>query len=144
MIPDFAEDGLLPVGIYHATREEFRRRFGIFNRSDRRLRIFEKLDRLLDEAANSGIVKRILVAGSFVTEKPEPNDFDVILVLDGSIVQRELRPFEYNLVSRKMARRLFGGDVIPALEGSAALERYVEFFQTTRDGRQVGMVEVEL
>jgi hypothetical protein len=43
-----------------------------------------------------------------------------------------------------MARRLFGGDVIPALEGSAALERYVEFFQTTRDGRQVGMVEVEL
>ena len=101
MIPNFTEDGLLPVGIHQATREVFRARFAKFDRSDRRLRIFEQLDRLLGEAENSGIVKRILVAGSFVTAKPEPNDFDVILVLDASIVDRDLRPFEYNLVSRQ-------------------------------------------
>ena len=28
------------------------------------------------------IVQRVLVAGSFVTAKPEPNDFDCILVLE--------------------------------------------------------------
>ena len=144
MIPDFTEDGLLAIGIHQATRDEFRDRFAIVDGSDRRVRIFEQLDRLLDEAAKSGIVKRILVAGSFVTAKPEPNDFDVILVLDASIVQRDLRPFEYNLVSRKMARRLFRGDVMPALEGSAELGEYLKFFQSTRDGRQVGMVEIVL
>lgn len=144
MIPDFTTEGLLPVGIHRATREEFQQRFAIFNHSDMRLRIYDKLDRLLDEAGRSGIVKRVLVGGSFITEKPEPNDFDVVLVLDASIVQHDLRPFEYNLVSRKMARRLFGGDVMPALERSAALDQYVEFFQITRDGRRVGMVEIKV
>jgi hypothetical protein len=43
-----------------------------------------------------------------------------------------------------MARRQFGGDVMPALEGSATLDEYVEFFQITRDGQRVGMVEIEL
>ncbi len=88
--------------------------------------------------------KRILIAGSFVTAKAEPNDFDCIVVLDPSIVGRSLRPFEYNLVSRKMARRLFGGYVMPALDHSPALEQYLEFFQTTRDGQLIGIVEIQL
>ena len=144
MIPDFTEDGLLPAGIHQATRDEFRERFARFNRSDRRIRIHDQLDRLLDEAGKSSVVKRLLVAGSFVTAKAEPNDFDAVLVLDASIVGRDLRPLEYNLVSRKMARRLFGGDVMPGLEGSAALVDYLQFFQTTRDGQQIGIVEIEL
>jgi hypothetical protein len=143
MIPNFNEDGLLPAGIHQSTREEFQERFAIFDQSERRFRVFEQLDQLLEEARKSGIVKRILIAGSFVTAKPEPNDFDAILVLDASILDRDLRPFEYNLVSRKMASRLFGGDVMPALEGSVALAEYLEFFQTTRDGRRAGMVEIE-
>jgi hypothetical protein len=97
----------------------------------------------LDEAKNAGIVERVLVAGSFVTTKAEPNDFDCIVVLDASIVGRTLTPFQYNLVSRKIARRMFGGDIMPALDGSAALAQYVEFFQTSRDGRRMGIVEIE-
>jgi len=55
-----------------------------------------------------------------------------------------LPPFQYNLVSRKMARRMFGGDILPALDGSAALANYLEFFQTTREGWRAGIVEIEL
>lgn len=144
MIPAFTEQGFLPPGIHQATRDEFKERFVIFRRSDRRLRIFDQLEQLLDQAAQAGIVRRILIAGSFVTAKPEPNDFDCIVVLDPSIVGRSLRPFEYNLVSRKMARRMFGGDVMPALDHSAALQQYLEFFQTTRDGHPMGIVELQL
>ena len=43
-----------------------------------------------------------------------------------------------------MTRRLFGGDVVPALESSVLLDEYLDFFQTTRDGERVGIVEVEL
>jgi hypothetical protein len=43
-----------------------------------------------------------------------------------------------------MARRLFGGDVLPAMDGSVALRQYLEFFQTTRDGEAVGVVEIAL
>ena len=144
MIPEFTEQGFLPPGIHQATRDEFKERFARFQRSDRRLRLFEQLNQLLDQAVQAGIVKRMLIAGSFVTAKAEPNDFDCIVVLDPSIVGRSLRPFEYNLVSRKMARRLFGGDVMPALDDSPALQQYLQFFQTARDGQVIGIVEIQL
>ena len=86
----------------------------------------------------------MIVAGSFVTAKPKPNDFDCILVLDDSIIGRPLPPFQYNLVSRRMARRVYGGDVMPAFEDSEALAEYLEFFQTTRDGERMGVVEIVL
>ena len=92
MIPDFEPNGLLPSGIHPARIEEFAERFVYFDQSDRRFRVFEKLKALIDEARSSGIVRRIFLAGSFVTDKPEPNDFDCILVLDPVIVGQSLRP----------------------------------------------------
>ena len=118
MLPDFTEDGLLPEGIHRATFDEFEKRFVYFDRSDRRFRVFDKLWELYHEARRSGIVKRFLVGGSFVTSKPEPNDFDCILVLDPSMQQHELKPIEYNLASRQIVRRLFHGDIIPVIEHS--------------------------
>lgn len=144
MIPDFTSDGVLPPGIHTTTLGEFERRFSVFDRSDRRKKLFVKLNRLVQEAQKSGIAKRILIAGSFVTDKPEPNDFDCVLVLDPVVLDKSLPPYQYNLVSRKMARRIFGGDVMPALVGSKALAEYIEFFQTTRDGHSMGIVEIEL
>jgi hypothetical protein len=144
MLPNFTIDGLLPEGVHRATPEEFERRFVYFDRSDRRFRLFEKLRLLIEEARKSGIVRRILVGGSFVTSKPEPNDFDCIVVVDASIEGDTLRPIEYNLVSLSMARRIFGGDVIPALEGTSILNSYLALFQKTRHGVPVGIVEIEL
>jgi hypothetical protein len=143
MIPEFTENGVLPAGIHAATLEQFEERFAIFDQSDQRIRVFKKLKALIDEAWKSGIVQRICVAGSFVTDKPEPNDFDCLLVLDSNIVGQKLRPFQYNLVSRRMARRMFGGDVVPVLEGSQQLQEYLDFFQTTRNGERMGIVEIE-
>lgn len=143
MIPEFTAQGLLPPGIHQATVEEFKERFVVFQRSDRRFRIFASLEKLFDQAVRSGLVKRIIMAGSFVTTKPEPNDFDCIVVLDPAIVGKSLRPFEYHLVSRPIARRMFGGDIMPALDNSMALQQYLEFFQTTRDGKRLGIVEIQ-
>jgi hypothetical protein len=142
MLPQLTEDGFLPEGEHRATWEEFQHRFVVFNRSDRRLRLAEGLERLVEEARKAGIVRRILIGGSFVTEKPEPNDFDCILVLDPAVVGKTLRPSEYNLISRRSARRLFGGDVVPVVDGSRALGEYLEFFQTSRNGHRVGIVEI--
>ena len=144
MIPDFTEAGLLPPGVHRTTVDEFRARFVVFCRSDRRFRIYEKLERLIIDAKRAGIVTRLLVAGSYVTAKPEPNDFDCLVVLDESIVGQRLSPVQYNLASRRMTRRIYGGDVTAALEGSQALEKYLEFFQTTREGGRMGLVEIQL
>jgi hypothetical protein len=144
MLPDFTEDGLLPEGIHCATLEEFEKRFVYFDLSDRRFRIFNKLRELYHEARRSGIVKRFVVGGSFVTSKAEPNDFDCILVVDPSVLGHDLRPMEYNLVSRQMVRRLFRGDIIPVIENSYYYHRYMNLFQFTRRGERMGIVEIEL
>ena len=144
MLPDFTEQGLLPPGIHRATFEEFENHFVRFDMSDQRFRLFEKLRELYDEAKRSGFVKRFLVGGSFVTAKPEPNDFDCILVLDPSIEWQELPPMEYNLVSRRMARRVFGGDIFPVVEDSFHYHEYLQLFQSVRGGGHKGIVEIEL
>lgn len=144
MIPEFNEDGLLPPGIHRATLEEFKERFVIFNRSDRRLRVFEGLNQLIQEAARSNIVQQILIGGSFVTAKAEPNEFDCLVVVKSGLERTKVNPFEYRLISRPMARRLFRGDVVPVSEGSSVDGEYLEFFQHTREGERVGIVEIEL
>ena len=144
MIPGFGANGLLPEGVHHATLEEFEQRFAYFDVSDRRFRLFDKLRELYHQARGSGIVRRILVGGSFVTSKPEPNDFDCVLVLDSAVRGNDLRPSEYNLASRHMARHLFGGDVIPVVENSIDHHRYMDLFQSTRGKDRVGIVEIEL
>ena len=144
MLPDFTENGLLPEGIHRATFEEFEKRFAYFDLSDKRFRLFDKLRELYHQVRQSGIVKRFLVGGSFVTSKAEPNDFDCILVLDPSIEGQNLRPMEYNLVSRQRARRIFGGDVISVAEGSVDYHGYLALFQSTRADERLGIVEIEL
>ncbi len=87
-------------------------------------------------------IKHVYIAGSYVTAKPEPNDFDCLLVVDGEQFPKELRPFEYRVMSRRAAAKEFGGDVVTVAEGNELHRHYLNFFQTTRDGIAVGMVEL--
>ncbi len=80
-IPSLNVDGLLPGGIFDCTLDEVRRRFGVFQESDRRPRLFARLEELLVAMRQSGIFEAILLDGSFVTGKPAPNDIDLIAVL---------------------------------------------------------------
>jgi hypothetical protein len=142
MIPPLTDAGLLPPGIHSATITEFEGRFVCFQRSDRRLRVFDGLQRLLVEVRRMSFIKHIYIAGSYVTAKAEPNDFDCLLVVDGEQFPKELRPFEYRVLSRRPAAREFGGDVVTVADGSELHRHYLDFFQSTRDGIAVGMVEL--
>lgn len=63
MIPEFTNSGVLPAGIHRASLREFQDRFAQFDRSDRRIRLFEGLKKLIADAKLSSIVRRVLVAG---------------------------------------------------------------------------------
>lgn len=88
-----------------------------------------------------------MIDGSFVTSKPEPNDIDLVLILahshDYSV---ELRPFEYNLLSRRRVARRYAFDLLVAREGSPELHEYAEFFQQVRGEphRHKGILKVQL
>ncbi len=78
MIPNFNDEGYLPLGIHRATLEEIAARFG--QESEVRQVQMESLRWLVDLAWRTG-VQRIVVNGSFVTDKLEPNDVDCVLLI---------------------------------------------------------------
>jgi len=78
MIPPFNDDGYLPSGIHPATLPELAARFG--HGSELRQAQIESVKWLVDLARRAGAL-RIVVNGSFVTDKFEPNDVDCVLLI---------------------------------------------------------------
>ena len=77
MIPDFDEHGYLPAGVHLALLDEIEARFG--RQSEVRRVQMESLRWLVKLAQQAG-VERLIVNGSFVTERLEPNDVDCALL----------------------------------------------------------------
>lgn len=78
MIPALNDDGYLPSGIHVATLSEIAARFG--QESELRRVQMESLRWLVELAWRAG-VQRVVVNGSFVTDKLEPNDLDCVLLI---------------------------------------------------------------
>jgi hypothetical protein len=133
--------GVLPEGIHVCTIGEVDERFGGFQRSDRRIRLTAKLRDLEDHASKSGIVAALIVDGSYITAKDEPGDIDLVIALRTDFdFTAELRPFEYNIQSKRMIRKRYRFDVRVAVDGSDVYLEAIEFFRKVRpeDQEQAG------
>jgi len=82
VIPAFDSNGNLPPGIHRCTVDEIVTRFG-HGSSERQVET-SQLVQFVDWARQAG-VRRLLVNGSYITSKAEPNDVDLV-VLPGAVV----------------------------------------------------------
>ena len=132
-IPSFNENGLLPQGIHTCSLDELRAVFGSFQKSDQRPRLMRKLEAFLVEVRASGIVRAVIVNGSFVTSKAEPNDIDLLLVLpSGHDFHADLGPAQYVVVDNRRVRRTYGLDALVAEENTSGYEALVQLFHRVR------------
>lgn len=76
-IPVFRDDGLLPDGLHVAKLEEVRQHFGLA--TPRRRELMQRVD-LWVELARLVRSRRLLLDGSFVTEKVSPNDVVAVIL----------------------------------------------------------------
>jgi len=79
MLPVFNADGNLPEGVHRAIEDEVLARFAMT--TARRQWLGQRLRSLLALAKSTGNIERVFLWGSFVTDKPLPNDLDVLLVM---------------------------------------------------------------
>lgn len=146
-VPELNADGFLPPGVFDCSLDEICQRFGSFQGSEHRQRLFARFQELVFAMRRSEIFEAVLVDGSFVTEKAAPNDIDLIAVLrpDHSF-ERELSMAQYSLVSRPLLRRRFGFDVILARRGSELYHSYIEFFGQVRGAKHLrkGLLRLRL
>jgi hypothetical protein len=132
-IPALEHDGLLPAGIHDCSLDELRAVFGAFQGNDQRPRLFARLEAFITDVRASGLVRYVLVDGSFVTSKPDPNDIDLILVVKaGHDFGADLQPSQYNVISKIRVRKRFGFDMVAVREETLEFDEAATFFQQVR------------
>lgn len=142
-LPEFNENGDLPTGVHRASLADTVARFG--TGSDRRKLVARRLERIYQIASQTGHLTRFVVFGSFVTDKHEPNDVDVFMIMDdnfdmGSLVGKP----RLLLVDHGTAQDHFGASVfwIRRMAAIGGEQAAIEDWQIKRDGTERGIVEI--
>jgi hypothetical protein len=145
VIPPFSAAGTLPPGIHEADDwSEVIRRFG---GTARRAELLAMLRLGLDNLRSAGC-PWVLLDGSFVTDKAEPNDVDGCWQLEPTMDLARLdscfllrRPF----ADKRLQKDLYGMDFYRANQVEAASGKpFPAFFQTDRQGDARGIVRLVL
>ncbi len=141
-IPQFNEFGDLPPGVHVASLHEALNRFGKSNVA--RQIVGKRLRRIYEVAIATCHLVRFVVFGSFVTDKEEPNDVDVVLIMDETFDVASLPRLTRHLFDHQAADAEFGASVFwvrrpVAFGGEQAM---IEFWQTKRDGTRQGILEI--
>jgi predicted nucleotidyltransferase len=147
-LPNFNSEGDMPVGVHAATMEEIVARLGTGTAP--RQNVTARLQRIYHLARATGKLERFVIFGSYVTDKPDPNDVDVILIV--ILIMRD--DFKWNecddttrtLFEHKQATEEFGASIFWMRPSPLILEGVDEFiahWQIKRDQTRRGIVEVQ-
>lgn len=121
---------VLPVGIHDATLDELEELFGSYQGSMQRPNLFGKLREYVAKLRSAGIGGYLVVDGSFVMGCIDiPGDIDVVLGLPADWdFGEDLKPFQYNLISKRDLKREFPFDLFAVRQGSAEEIRILDYF----------------
>ncbi len=141
-LPAFNEEGELPPAVYRATLPDVLERFG--QGSIQRRAVAARLSRLHQLAVSTGQLARFVVFGSFVTAKADPDDVDVVLLMEDSFDLAAVTGEAALMFQHLEAEAHFGASVFwtkrsGALGGEQAM---IEYWQVRREGGQRGIVEI--
>jgi hypothetical protein len=146
-IPNLTLEGYLPKGVHDCTLLEVEERFSYFGRTGRRMTLFEHLKEYTQEASQAGGIVALVLDGSYISAKQEPNDIDLVVALDHDLdASSLLAPFFYEVISRRRVSQKYKMDILVARDGGKEYQKYVEFFSKGRDPSQPqkGLLRVTL
>ena len=144
MIPEFQKDGNLPKGLYKATLHEVREVFG--TGSAKRKLLIGNLENLIELAKSTGKLERVIVWGSFISNKDFPQDIDLLLIMRGDFNLDANPPDVKRVFDYVQGRIAFNADIFwtKSSIGEEAIGLWIETYQMTRDFESRGIVEVTI
>jgi len=143
MIPEFDENGNLPPGVHFCDWQEFVERFGTNNT---RRRMIAGLQLAMTQLTAAGC-RTIYINGSFVTIKPNPQDF-------GACYDNETVDIDYlrinaprllNHYDRAGQKAKYRGEIFPSQQaiGNYGINSF-ELFQRDRQQNVKGIIAIDL
>ena len=142
MIPEFQKDGNLPKGLYKATLHEVREIFG--TGSAKRKLLIGNLENIIELAKSTGKLERVIVWGSFVSNKEFPQDIDLLLIMSDDFDVDANPPEVKRVFAYAQGRIAFNADIFwtKSSIGEEVIDLWLETYQMTRDFESRGIVEV--
>ncbi len=142
-LPNLNDAGELPIGIHQATIDEVIAQFG--SGTLQREVVTARLQRIYQIAKDTGNLQQLIIFGSYITAKPEPNDVDVVIIFnddfDLTVCSEEVK----RLLNHQQAENEFGASIFwirPSLLLFETLDEFIESWQVKRDGTRRGIIEV--
>lgn len=142
-LPEFNQLGDLPVGVHCATLTEVIARFG--QESLQRQLVTNRLLHIYGLAQATGKLLRCVIFGSYVTNKPNPNDVDIILIMQDDLNEQDYDSDVFPLFDHLRAQRELGASLFAIRPGfivGETVEEFIAHWQIKRDLSQRGIVEV--
>jgi hypothetical protein len=141
MIPPYDASGNLPTGVHRATWAEVEAHFGT---TARRRRLLGGLLEALKDLRYAGC-RRVYLDGSFVTEKPDPDDYDACYETVG-VDPGLLDPVLLDFRARRAAQKAkYLGELFPSSYPAATGYNFFQFFQHDKNtGAPKGIVAINL
>lgn len=141
-LPPFGLTGDLPEGVHRATLAQVVERFG--GGTLQRLAVATRLAHIYQVAHSTERLARFVVYGSFVTQKLEPNDVDVFLIMEDTFDLGQVTGEARLLFDHLAAQAHFGASVfwVRRLGCFGGEQATIEHWQTTRDRGKRGIVEI--
>lgn len=142
MIPEFQDNGDLPVGVYSASLADVINRFG--QGSAQRQAVAQRLERIHQLVSETGHVARMIVFGSFVTAKEQPEDVDLVIIMEDTFDPDQLSGEHKLLFDHAAAQAHFGASVfwVRRLAIFGDPQAFVEDWQFKRDRQRRGIIEI--
>ena len=144
-LPPLNSEGELPVGVHQATMDEVLSQFG--GSTPQRQAVTARLRRIYLLASATSKLTCLVIFGSYVTTKPNPNDVDVILVMADDFRLHACDAETLQLFDHWQAEEEFEASIFwirPSLLVLETLETFIAHWQITRDGTRRGIIEVHL
>ena len=141
-LPPLTDAGELPLGVHRASLREILDQFGVGSAQRKVLAL--RLDRVYRLAEATNHLARFVVFGSFVTNKLEPQDVDVFLLMEHTFDASQLAGDASPLFDHAAAQAHFGASVFWVRHRAAWPDEQaaVEFWQVKRGGGRRGIVEI--
>jgi len=142
-VPGFNATGDLPSGVHRAILDEVLQRFG--TGGGQRVACTHRLSHIYQLAQRTGHLQRFVIFGSYVTAKPDPNDADMVLVMDDAFRLEDCPIESRGLFDHALAQARYGASIFwvrPGMLIEESIDDFIAYWQIQRDGSKRGIVEV--
>lgn len=142
-LPEFNRQGDLPEGLHQANLPEVLQRFGTGSKA--RQEVTAVLQRIHELVTATGKLQRFVIFGSYVTAKTEPQDVDVVLVMNDDFSLAACDEQTRVLFDHSRAQAAVGASLFwlcPSVVLRGSLEDFLLGWGTKRDLTRRGIVEV--